>query len=184
MTLLGTSEKVCIVLVLMAFSSASCTTIHRVFVGGPCPPPAPTCVLVATPSTVSRGEPVRLVVTPTTPGYPLSDITYDFGWAVKDSQGRMISVTGTGARVEVPTGSLSCGTYWVTSVITCQIAGKFPAHCVTTGTATCSSTFLVNEPPCPFVKRSATDHMRFRPSYPLNPEDHLRRILRALRRQL
>jgi hypothetical protein len=119
------------------------------------PPPAPTCVLAATPGTVTRGETVRLAATPTTPGYQPDKITYDYGWTVKDSQGRMVSVTGSGAGVEVPTASLPCGTYTVTSTITAHVPMvDCPSDCVTTGTTSCSCSFTVNEAPCPSVSCS------------------------------
>lgn len=119
------------------------------------PPPAPTCVLAATPGTVMRGETVRIAATPTTPGYQPDRVSYDYGWAVKDSQGRMVSVTGSGAGVEVATGPLACGTYTVTSTITAHVPMvDCPSDCVTTGTTTCTATFVVNEPPCPSVSCS------------------------------
>jgi hypothetical protein len=119
------------------------------------PPPAPTCVISATPNTVMRGETVRLAVTPSTPGYAPGTVSYSYGWAVRDSQGRSVPVTGSGAGVEVATGSLACGTYTVTTTVTVQVPMvNCPTDCVTTGTCSCSCTFIVNEPPCPTVSCS------------------------------
>jgi hypothetical protein len=119
------------------------------------PPPAPTCVISATPGTVIRGETVRLAVTPTTPGYTPAGVTYAYGWAVKDSQGRSVAVSGSGAGVEVATGSLPCGTYSVTTTVTATVPMvNCPTDCVTSGTTTCACTFTVNEAPCPSVSCS------------------------------
>ncbi|HEY6332823.1 MAG TPA: OmpA family protein [Blastocatellia bacterium] len=121
------------------------------------PPPVPTCVVEASPATVNKGEALKLTARPTTPGYPDAKVTYDYHWDVKDAQGRTVSVSGTGASVDVPTGALACGTYSVTSSVRATVpAVDCPTDCVTTGTTTCNTSFTITEPPCPAISCSAT----------------------------
>lgn len=116
------------------------------------PPPAPTCVLASSPSTVNRGERLTLTTTPTTPGYDAGGVTYEYRWTVTDASGRPVTVSGTGASVDVPTGSLACGRYSVTTTVTASVpAVDCPSDCVTTGQTTCTASFEVTEPPCPSV---------------------------------
>ncbi|MGH9828858.1 MAG: OmpA family protein, partial [Blastocatellia bacterium] len=121
------------------------------------PPPAPTCVLEANPTTVNRGESVKVNAKPTTPGYQDAKVTYDYHWDVKNAQGQSVSVSGTGAGVDIPTGSLACGNYTVTSTVTAHVPMvDCPSDCVTVGTTTCSTSFTVTEPPCPTVTCEVT----------------------------
>jgi len=116
------------------------------------PPPAPTCVLAASSGTVNRGERLTLTTTPTTPGYDNATVTYTYGWQVQDAQGRPVTVSGTGASVEVATGQLACGRYTVTTSVTASVpAVDCPSDCVTTGQTTCTTSFEVTEAPCPTV---------------------------------
>jgi hypothetical protein len=116
------------------------------------PPPAPTCVLAASSGTVNRGERLTLTTTPTTPGYDNSVVTYTYAWAVSDGQGRPVTVSGTGASVDVPTAQLACGRYTVTTTVTAAVpAVDCPSECVTTGQTTCTTSFEITEPPCPTV---------------------------------
>lgn len=118
-----------------------------------CPlPPAPTCVLATSATTVNKGERLSLTTTPTTPGYEASVVTYEYRWQVTDAQGRPVTVSGTAATVEVPTGSLACGRYSVTTTVTATVpAVDCPSDCVTTGQTTCTTSFEITEPPCPTV---------------------------------
>jgi hypothetical protein len=118
-----------------------------------CPlPPAPTCVLAASPTTVNRGERLTLTTTPTTPGYEASVVTYDYRWQVTDPQGRPVTASGTGATVDIPTTGIPCGRYTVTTTVTATVpAVDCPSDCVTTGQTTCTTSFEVTEPPCPTV---------------------------------
>ena len=118
-----------------------------------CPlPPAPTCVLASSVATVNKGERLTLTTTPTTPGYEPSKVTYEYRWQVSDAQGRPVTVSGTGASVEVATGALACGRYSVTTTVTATVpAVDCPSDCVTTGQTTCTAGFEVTEPPCPTV---------------------------------
>ncbi|HKG20630.1 MAG TPA: OmpA family protein, partial [Blastocatellia bacterium] len=116
------------------------------------PPPAPTCVLEAAPTTVNRGERLTLTSRPTTPGYTDDKVTYEYRWEVKDAQGRPVTVSGSGASVDVPTASLPCGNYSVTTTVTATVpAVDCPSDCITTGQTTCTASFEVTEPPCPTV---------------------------------
>ncbi|HKP85829.1 MAG TPA: OmpA family protein [Blastocatellia bacterium] len=116
------------------------------------PPPAPTCVIAASPATVNRGERLTITTTPTTPGYEPAVVTYDYRWEVKDASGRPVTVSGTGASVDVPTTGIPCGRYTVTTTVTASVpAVDCPSDCVTTGQTTCTSSFEVTEPPCPSV---------------------------------
>jgi flagellar motor protein MotB len=123
-----------------------------------CPvPPAPTCVAEATPGTVNRGERLNLTVRPSTPGYTEGTISYEYRWEVKDAQGRPVTVSGSGATVEVPTGQLACGSYTVTTTVTATVpAVDCPSDCITTGQTTCTASFTITEPPCPTVTCSVT----------------------------
>ena len=115
------------------------------------PPPAPTCVLGAA-TTVNRGERLSLSVKPSTPGYTDDKVTYEYRWDVKDAQGRPVTVSGSGASVDVPTGQLACGRYTVTTTVSASVpAVDCPSECVTTGQTTCNSSFEITEPPCPTV---------------------------------
>jgi hypothetical protein len=118
-----------------------------------CPaPPAPTCVLATSSSTVNRGERLSLTTTPTTPGYDNAVVTYTYAWQVQDAQGRPVTVSGSGASVEVPTSQLACGRYTVTTTVTAAVpAVDCPSECVTTGQTTCTASFEITEPPCPTV---------------------------------
>ncbi len=118
-----------------------------------CPlPPAPTCVLATSAATVNKGERLTLTTTPTTPGYESSTVTYEYRWQVADAQGRPVTVSGTGAGVDVATGSLACGRYTVTTTVTATVpAVDCPSDCVTTGQTTCTTGFEIAEPPCPTV---------------------------------
>lgn len=118
-----------------------------------CPlPPAPTCVLASSVGSVNKGERLTLTTTPTTPGYDASKVSYEYRWQVSDAQGRPVTVSGTGASVEVATGSLACGRYSVTTTVTATVpAVDCPSDCVTTGQTTCAAGFEVTEPPCPTV---------------------------------
>jgi hypothetical protein len=118
-----------------------------------CPlPPAPTCVLAASATSVNKGERMTLSSTPTTPGYEAGKVTYEYRWQVSDAQGRPVTVSGTGGSVEVATGSLACGRYSVTTTVTATVpAVDCPSDCVTTGQTTCTAGFEVTEPPCPSV---------------------------------
>ena len=118
-----------------------------------CPlPPAPTCVLATSAPTVNKGERLSLTTTPTTPGYEASVVSYEYRWVVTDAQGRPVTVSGSGAAVEVPTGSLACGRYSVTTTVTATVpAVDCPSDCVTTGQTTCTASFEITEPPCPTV---------------------------------
>jgi hypothetical protein len=123
-----------------------------------CPvPPAPTCVSEAAPSTVNRGERLTLTAKPTTPGYADGTVTYEYRWDVKDAQGRPVTVSGSGASVEVPTSQLPCGSYSAAVTVTASVpAADCPSGCVTTGQTSCTSTFNITEPPCPSVSCSVT----------------------------
>src|SRR6185295_152512 len=71
---------------------------------------------------------------------------------VTDAQGRPVTVSGTGAGVDVATGSLACGRYTVTTTVTATVpAVDCPSDCVTTGQTTCTTGFEITEPPCPTV---------------------------------
>lgn len=118
-----------------------------------CPlPPAPTCVLASSATTVNKGDRLSLTTTPTTPGYETSAVSYEYRWQVTDSQGRPVTVSGTGTSVDVATGSLACGRYSVTTTVTATVpAVDCPSDCVTTGQTTCTASFEITEPPCPTV---------------------------------
>ena len=118
-----------------------------------CPlPPAPTCVLASSGTTVNKGDRLTLTTTPTTPGYDATKVTYEYRWQVSDGQGRPVTVSGTGASVDVATGTLACGRYSVTTTVTATVpAVDCPSDCVTTGQTTCTASFEVTEPPCPTV---------------------------------
>src|SRR5436305_433921 len=119
----------------------------------PCPPPpAPTCVLAPSATSVNRGERLTLTTTPTTPGYTNDKVTYEYRWEVKDATGRPVTVSGTGASVDVATTGIPCGHYTVTTTVTASVpAVDCPSNCVTTGQTTCTVGFGVTEPPCPTV---------------------------------
>lgn len=123
-----------------------------------CPlPPAPTCVLATSAATVNKGERLTLTTTPTTPGYEASTVTYEYRWVVTDAQGRPVTVSGTGASVDVATGSLACGRYSITTTVTATVpAVDCPSDCVTTGQTTCTAGFEITEPPCPTVTCNIT----------------------------
>jgi hypothetical protein len=118
-----------------------------------CPlPPAPTCVLASSATTVNKGERLSLTTTPTTPGYESSTVSYEYRWQVTDAQGRPVTVSGTGTSVDVATGTLACGRYSVTTTVTATVpAVDCPSDCVTTGQTTCTTGFEITEPPCPTV---------------------------------
>ena len=93
-----------------------------------------------------------LNVKPTTPGYTDAQISYEYRWEVRDSQGRAVSVSGSGSSVEVPTGRLACGTYTATAVVTASAKGMGHPDCPdNTADSTCVASFEVTEPPCPNV---------------------------------
>jgi len=118
-----------------------------------CPPmPVPTCVLATSSASVNKGDRLTLTTSPTTPGYEPAKVTYEYKWVVTDGQGRPVTVSGTGASVEVATGSLACGRYSVTTTVVASVpAVDCPSDCVTTGQTTCTAGFEVTEPPCPTV---------------------------------
>lgn len=118
-----------------------------------CPPiPVPTCVLATSAASVNKGDRLTVTTTPTTPGYEPAKVTYEYKWQVSDGQGRPVTVSGTGASVEVATGSLACGRYSVTTTVVASVpAVDCPSDCVTTGQTTCTASFEVTEPPCPTV---------------------------------
>jgi OmpA family protein len=118
-----------------------------------CPPlPAPTCVLASSATSVNKGDRLTLTTTPTTPGYESGKVTYEYKWQVADGQGRPVTVSGSGASVEVATGSLACGSYSVTTTVIASVpAVDCPSDCVTTGQTTCTASFAITEPPCPTV---------------------------------
>ena len=116
------------------------------------PPPAPTCAVSASNATVNRGDRLSLSTRPTTPGYTDDKVTYEYRWEVRDAQGRPVTLSGSGATVEVATGQLACGRYTVTSTVTASVPlVDCPSDCVNTGQTTCTTTFEVTEPPCPQV---------------------------------
>jgi hypothetical protein len=116
------------------------------------PPPAPTCVLAPSATTVNRGERLTLTTTPTTPGYTNDKVTYEYRWEVKDATGRPVTVSGTGASVDVATTGIPCGRYSATTTVTASVpAVDCPSNCVTTGQTTCTTSFEITEPPCPTV---------------------------------
>ncbi len=122
----------------------------------PCPPvPVPTCVLTPSATTVNRGDRLSLTTSPNTPGYSDAEVTYEYRWEVRDAQGRPVTVSGSGASVEVPTSGLPCGRYSVTTTVTASVpAVDCPSECVTTGQTTCTTAFEVTEPPCPTISCS------------------------------
>jgi OmpA family len=116
------------------------------------PPPAPTCVLAPSATTVNRGERLTLSTTPTTPGYTNDKVTYEYRWEVKDATGRPVTVSGTGASIDVATTGIACGRYTATATVTATVpAVDCPSNCVTTGQTTCTASFEITEPPCPTV---------------------------------
>jgi OmpA family len=116
------------------------------------PPPAPTCTLAPSVGTVNRGERLSLTVTPTTPGWDASKVTYDYRWEIRDASGRPVTPSGSGASVDVATTGIPCGRYSVTTTVTATVpAVDCPSECVTTGQTTCTTSFEVTEPPCPSV---------------------------------
>lgn len=116
------------------------------------PPPAPTCVLSASAATVNKGERVTLTDRPTTPGYAEGEVTYEYRWDIRDSAGRPVTISGSGASVDVATGQLPCGRYNATVTVTATVAAvDCPSDCITTGQTTCTTSFEVTEPPCPTV---------------------------------
>ncbi len=121
------------------------------------PPPVPSCVLEASPAVVTRGDRLTLNARVSTPGYQDAKVSYQYRWEVKDAQGRSLRLNGSGARVEVPTARLACGSYSVrTTVIVIATGVEFPSGCVTTGESNCTTAFEVTEPPCPTVTCSIT----------------------------
>ncbi len=121
------------------------------------PPPVPTCVVEAGPATVNRGERLTLSARPTTPGYSDDKVTYEYRWEVRDAQGRPVTVSGSGASVEVPTTGIPCGNYSVTTTVTATVpAVDCPSDCITTGQTTCNASFEVTEPPCPTISCEIT----------------------------
>jgi hypothetical protein len=121
------------------------------------PPPAPSCVVSSSASTVNRGERLSLTSKPSTPGYAEGKVTYEYRWEVKDAQGRPVTVSGSGASVEIATGTLPCGTYTVTGGVTASVPMvDCPSDCVTTGQTTCTASFEITEPPCPTVTCDVT----------------------------
>jgi hypothetical protein len=112
------------------------------------PPPAPTCVLEGAPSTVTRGDRVTITTRPSTPGFTPSQVTYKYGWEVRDAQGRSVPVTSTDASITIPTDKLDCGRYSVTANVTTTTVSE----CGTaTAQTSCSAVFEVTEPPCPTI---------------------------------
>ncbi|MEW6126026.1 MAG: OmpA family protein [Acidobacteriota bacterium] len=118
-----------------------------------CPaPPAPVCVVTVSSSTVNKGERITVTDKPTTPGYQEGQVTYEYKWDVRDASGRPVTISGSGASVDIATGQLPCGTYMVTTTVVASVpAVDCPSDCVTTGSTTCTTKFEVTEPPCPTV---------------------------------
>lgn len=116
------------------------------------PPPAPTCVLSVSSTTVNKGERVTLTDKPSTPGYADGQVTYEYKWEVKDASGRPVTISGSGATVDIATGQLPCGAYMITTTVIASVpAVDCPADCITTGQTSCTAKFEVTEPPCPTV---------------------------------
>jgi hypothetical protein len=123
-----------------------------------CPtPPAPTCVLTPSATTVNRGERLTLTTTPTTPGYAQEKVTYEYRWEIKDAQGRTVTVSGSGATVEVPTHGIACGRYSATTIVIASVqAVDCPGDCTTTGQTSCTTSFEITDQPCPTVSCQIT----------------------------
>ncbi len=116
------------------------------------PPPAPTCVVTASAATVNRGERLTITDRPTTPGYADGKVTYDYKWDVRDASGRPVTVSGSGATIDIGTAQLPCGVYTVTTTVTATVpAVDCPSDCIVSGSTTCTTRFEVTEPPCPTV---------------------------------
>jgi len=116
------------------------------------PPPVPSCVIDASSTVVTRGDRVTLTARPSTPGYADSKLTYQYRWEMRDAQGRLLSVSGTGPSVDIPTAQFRCGTYSVTATISVTAENTdHPSGCVIKGESTCTASFEVTEPPCPTV---------------------------------
>ncbi len=118
-----------------------------------CPaPPAPVCVVTVSSSTVNKGERVTITDKPTTPGYQEGEVSYEYKWDVRDASGRPVTISGSGASVDVATGQLPCGVYVVTTTVNASVpAVDCPSDCITTGSTTCTTRFEVTEPPCPTI---------------------------------
>lgn len=123
-----------------------------------CPlPPAPTCALEASAGTVNRGERLTLTAKPSTPGYAPDKVNYEYRWDVRDASGRPVTVSGSGASVEVPTSQIACGNYTATVTVTASVpAVDCPSDCVTTGQTSCNVAFVITEPPCPTISCEVT----------------------------
>lgn len=120
------------------------------------PPPAPTCVLSVSATTVNKGERITLTDKPSTPGYADGQVTYEYKWEVRDASGRPVTISGSGATVDIATGQLPCGNYMVTTTVIASVpAVDCPADCITTGQTSCTTKFEVTEPPCPTVSCEA-----------------------------
>ena len=116
------------------------------------PPPVPACVLESSSHSVLPGDRLTLNVKPTTPGYTDAQVSYEYRWEVRDSQGRAVNVSGSGSTVEVPTGRLACGTYTARAIVTASAKGTSHPECPdNTADSTCVTSFEVTEPPCPNV---------------------------------
>src|SRR5262249_61359799 len=103
--------------------------------------PARAGVLATSAASITRGGTVTLTTTPTRPGYEAGKVTYEYRWQVTDAQGRPVTVSGSGASVQVATGSLACGSYSVTTTVTASVpAVCLPPGCVTTRPTTCTPT--------------------------------------------
>ena len=116
------------------------------------PPPVPSCMLEGSASVVTRGDRLTLTVKPTTPGYPDTKVSYQYRWEVRDAQGRSVPVTGDGAKVDVSTAQLICGSYSVNATVSVTVESiDHPSGCESRGHSMCTSSFEVTEPPCPAV---------------------------------
>ncbi|HKP11745.1 MAG TPA: AMIN domain-containing protein [Blastocatellia bacterium] len=116
------------------------------------PPPVPVCVIESSSRAVTRGERLTLSVKPSIPGYPDSQVAYDFRWEIRDARGNSVWTTGTGSVVEVPTDRLECGNYTVLATVTATAKGVEHPDCPDrTAQSNCSVAFELTEAPCPNI---------------------------------
>ncbi|MEN3332326.1 MAG: hypothetical protein V7641_1691 [Blastocatellia bacterium] len=116
------------------------------------PPPVPICVIDSSSRTLTRGDRLTLTVKPSTPGFPDSQIAYDYRWEIHDARGNAVSVSGTGPVVEVPTAGLQCGNYTALATVIATAKGVEHPDCPDrTAQSNCSIAFEVTEAPCPNI---------------------------------
>ncbi|MFL6277910.1 MAG: AMIN domain-containing protein [Blastocatellia bacterium] len=116
------------------------------------PPPVPVCVIDTSGRMVTRGDRLTLTVKPSTPGYPDSQIAYDYRWEIHDARGNSVSANGTGPVVEVPTGGLDCGSYTAMATVIATAKGVEHPDCPDrTAQSNCSVAFEITEAPCPNI---------------------------------